>query len=112
MRTLLAFLLFAVGAPDWKISMEPVGKVRCNYEAQVEIGVKDAKGAPVTDAKIEVVLTMIGMDHGEFKTAAKEAAGVYRATPTFYMVGKWNVAVHVKKDQREKTENFTYEVKE
>ena len=98
---------------DWRISMEPEGKVRCNYPAQVKIKVKDATAAVVDGANVDVVLSMPGMDHGEFTTVAQAAQdGVYQAKPTFYMVGKWNVAVRVTKGNLQRIENFSYDVKE
>jgi nitrogen fixation protein FixH len=118
MKTIVAVLLMAIASfaadkPDWKISMEPVGKVRCNYPAQINVRLEDAKGTPVDSAAVEVVLTMVDMDHGEFKTPAKMIEpGLYEAKPTFYMVGKWYVAVSAKKGEQAKTEKFTYDVKE
>jgi nitrogen fixation protein FixH len=118
MRIVAVLLLMGLSCvagdqPDWKISVEPVGKVRSNYPAQVNIVLQNAKGSPVSEAEVEVVLTMVDMDHGESKTPAKMTKpGVYETKLTFFMVGKWNIAVHARKGAQAKTENFPYDVKE
>ena len=110
--SLIAATVLAADA-NWKAAIEPVGTVRCNFPAQVNVKLADAKGAPVEDASVEIILTMKDMDHGEFKTKAKMIKpGVYEAKPTFYMVGKWNVAVKSKRAGASRVDNFPYEVKE
>ena len=62
---------------------------------------------------VVVVLTMVEMDHGEFKSPAKSVrAGVYQAKPMFFMVGKWNMEVRAKKGTDTFTQKFPYDVKE
>jgi nitrogen fixation protein FixH len=118
MKLVWAFIAFAVmalatGGPDWKVSMEPVGKIKANYPAQVNVKILDSKKTPVEGAAVEVVLTMEEMDHGEFKSAAKMSKpGVYEVKPTFFMVGKWRVTVHSKKGDQSRTDVFPYEVTE
>lgn len=80
------------------MSAKPTAPVKANFDAPFEVRIVDAKGAPVKGAEVEVVLTMVDMDHGEFKTAFKESkAGVYEGKPKFIMVGDWNVEVRAKK---------------
>jgi nitrogen fixation protein FixH len=125
MRTLLALSLIAlfqltaaaVESPAenaaWKISMEPAGKVRANYPAPISVKVLDEKNKPVSGADVEIVLTMVEMDHGEFKTPAKMTKpGIYEGSPIFFMVGKWNVTVKAKKGDASQTKTIPYEVKE
>lgn len=93
--------------------MEPAGKIKANFPAQVNVKILDAKKTPVEGAAVEVVLTMEEMDHGEFKTAAKMSKpGVYEAKTTFFMVGKWRVTVHSEKGGQSRTDVFPYEVTE
>ena len=84
-------------SPDWKITAEPQKEIRANYDTPMKISVKDGKGKPVT-AAVELAVTMIGMDHGEYKWPAKMTApGVYEGSANFFMVGAWNLKVRVKK---------------
>ena len=81
--------------------------------AQVHVKLVDAKGKPVAGAEVELVLTMVEMDHGEFKTPAQAArAGGYDAKPTFFMVGKWMVEVRAKKGSKSVSEKIPFDVKE
>ncbi len=99
--------------PDWKVSIAPVGGVKVNFSSTFNVTIKDAKGAPVEGADVVVVLTMVEMDHGEFKSPAKAVkAGVYQAKPMFFMVGKWNMEVRATKGADTLTQKFPYEVKE
>lgn len=98
---------------QWKIAMVPVGNVKANFPSNVSVSIQDEKNKPVTDAEVEIVLTMVEMDHGEFKTPAKMTKpGVYEGAPNFFMVGKWNVTVRAKKGDKSATKVFSYEVKE
>lgn len=110
----LGFLLTASAAkPDWKVSIAPAAAVKVNYASAFNVTVKDAKGAPVEGAAVQVVITMVEMDHGEFKNPAKAVkAGVYQAKPTFFMAGKWNLEVRITKGADSFTQKFPYDVKE
>jgi nitrogen fixation protein FixH len=113
--SLLMFCQLSAVAADaiWKISMEPVGKVKANTPAPLSIQVKDEKNKPVSGAEVEIVLTMVEMDHGEFKTPAKMTKpGVYEGSPNFFMVGKWNVTIKAKKGDATSTQVIPWEVKE
>ena len=117
MKFLLPFLLLAAlataAAPDWKITAEPPAKLKANFDMAMKIKVSDSKGKPVTGADVEMVLTMIDMDHGEHKTPAKMTApGIYEGKANFFMVGGWNLEVRVKKGNQSKAEKIKIEVKE
>lgn len=86
------------GGADWKISLDPKGTLKAQTPVPVQVSIKDGKGAPVSGANVEMVLTMVEMDHGETKVPAKQVkAGVYEGKPNFMMDGKWNIEVRAKK---------------
>ena len=106
-------VLCAEAAPDWKITAEPPAKLRANFDMAMKIKVADGKGKPVSGATVEMVLTMVDMDHGEHKTPAKMTApGIYEGKANFFMVGGWNLEVRVKKGNQSKTEKIRIDVKE
>jgi nitrogen fixation protein FixH len=97
----------------WKIALEPQGDLSAAKPVPVHVNIKDAKGAAVSGAHVELVLTMVDMDHGETKVAAKQVKpGVYEARPKFMMEGKWNVEVRAKKGSAESTIKQQVEVDE
>jgi len=61
--------------------------------ARLRIEVKDAAGAPVSDAKVEVSAGMSGMDVPKTTARAAKEAGVYEATMKLGMAGSWTVEV-------------------
>jgi hypothetical protein len=82
----------------FKISLEPQGELKAQKPVPIHVMVKDANGAAVAGADVELVLTMVEMDHGESKFPARQIkAGVYEAKPKFMMDGKWNIETRVKK---------------
>ena len=114
----LVFLAFTQGvsaqpAPDWKISAEPTKKLVGGYETPMRINITDAKGKPVEGAGVELVVTMIDMDHGEYKSAASMVApGVYEGKVNFFMIGAWNLDVRVKKAAQSMSKKIRFDVKE
>ena len=120
---LIAFLflfLFAVAAsavsltvPDWKIYAEPVKKPIANIETPMKIIVTDQSGKPVTGAAVELVVTMIDMNHGEHKSPTTMVApGVYEGRINFFMIGAWNLEVRVKKSNQSLAKRIRFDVKE
>lgn len=100
-------------SPDWKITAEPQKKIMANFETPMKISVKDGKGKPVTGAAVELVVTMIDMDHGEHKWPEKMTSpGVYEGKANFFMVGAWNLDVRVKKGKLSKVQTTRIDVKE
>jgi hypothetical protein len=100
-------------SPDWKITAEPQNKIMANYDTPMKISVNDANGRPVSDATVELVVTMIDMDHGEHKWPARMIApGVYEGKANFFMVGPWNLDVRVKKGSQSKAQKTRIDVKE
>ncbi len=113
MRLALLLLTASIAfAADWKITYSAKG-AKANFDAPLTIMVKDAKGAPVSGAEVEAVLTMVEMDHGEFKYAAKQTKpGTYQAMAKFIMVGKWQLEVRAKKGADSATQKFQFEIAE
>jgi nitrogen fixation protein FixH len=97
----------------WTISLTPPSDIKANYDAPMQVTVKDETGQPVKGANVEMTVTMVDMDHGEFKHAAKETApGIYQAAATkFYMVGTWNLKVKAQKGSESASKDFKIEVK-
>ena len=118
MKFMLALLvsagvLCAAAASDWKITAEPPAKLLANFDMTMKIKVNDGKGKPVSGATVEMVLTMVDMDHGEHKSPAKMTSpGVYEGKANFFMVGGWNLEVRVKKGKLAKTQKIRIDVKE
>lgn len=116
-RTVVCILFFALSLwaqkANWKIALEPPKAPKAEAPMPMEVRVTDAQGKPVTDAQVELVLTMIDMDHGETKSPAKAVKpGVYRGTATFLMGGAWNVEVRAKKGSQQAAQKFRLTVKD
>ena len=97
-------MMLAQSTGDWKITLSPKSDWKADKPVPVEVLVKDAKGGPVADADVQLVLTMVDMDHGETKVPAKQSKpGVYEAKAKFMMDGKWNIEVRAKKGSASST---------
>lgn len=75
----------------------------------VEIAVRDAAGASVTDAKVMVIYSMPampGMPAMTYKTTALLSGAKYAATLNLSMSGSWNVAVKIAKAGKISTVKF------
>jgi len=79
------------------LSSNPVGLSSGN--ARLRIEVKDAAGAPVSDAKVEVSAGMSGMAVPKAAARAVKEAGVYEATMKLGMAGSWEVEVTATRPQ-------------
>ena len=114
----LSLLAAAMGAsaqalPDWKITAEPQKKLLANHPASMKVSVNDGKGKPVTEATVELAVTMIDMDHGEHKSPTKVIApGVYEGNINFFMVGAWNLEVRVTRGNQSRTQKIRFDLKE
>lgn len=101
-RRLFALIALSAGLmagadAGWTIALEPKGQLSAAKQTPVHVTIRDAKG-PVSGAQVELVLTMVDMDHGETKVAARQVKpGVYEARPKFMMEGKWNIEVRAGK---------------
>jgi nitrogen fixation protein FixH len=105
--------LFGQDKSAWKIQYELPKQVKANYDTPLTVKIVDAKGQPVACAEVETILTMVEMDHGEFKEAAKQVKpGVYESKQKFIMVGAWQIEVKAKKGANSASQKFRYEVKE
>lgn len=105
----------AVCAADakWRMSVKPLGKLSAASEVPLQVHVTDAKGAPVESAQVELVLTMVDMDHGEFKHPAKQSKpGVYDTKARFIMSGAWSIEIRAKKGPDTATQKVRFEVKD
>lgn len=102
-----------LAAVAWTISLIPPADVKADIDTPLQAVVRDETGAPVKDAKVDMTVTMVAMDHGEFKHEAKEAKpGAYKATAKFLMAGTWNVKVKAQKGSETAVKDFKIEVKE
>jgi len=110
----LALLLLSaacVFAADWKIDYKVDKDAKANFDTPLTIAIMDAKGAPVAGANVEAVLTMVYMDHGEFKYPAKQVKpGIYQANSKFIMVGAWQIEVRAKKGSDLAAKKFRHEI--
>jgi len=107
-----ALCLCAQPKSDFKITVQPKAPLTSNAEVPVEILIKDTKGAAVSGAQVEVVATMIDMDHGEFKyTARQTKPGIYEIKPGFVMDGTWKLAVKATKNGKSGSMDQKVEVK-
>jgi len=106
-----ALLLAAVA---WTITLTPPADVKANSATPLHATVTDENGKPVKGADVEMTVTMVDMDHGESKHAAKEtAAGDYEAPAAkFAMAGTWNVKVKAQKGSDGATKDFKINVKD
>jgi len=80
----------------------------------VDVSVKDAKGAAVIDAKVVVEYSMPampGMPAMNYKTNADLKGTVYRAVIEPSMSGSWNVAVKISRGGKTETAKYTMDVK-
>jgi len=120
MKFIAFLLLFAACSsatsqpvPDWKITAEATKKPMVGYETTMRVNVSDAKGKPVEGATVELVVTMIDMDHGEFKSATTMTApGVYEGKVNLFMVGAWNLDVRVSRANQSMSKKIRFDVKE
>lgn len=111
---LAAVAAIALAQPaGWKIAFQPPAKAKANTDTPLQVKITDAKGAPLEGAEVETILTMVDMDHGEFKHAARAIKpGVYEAKAKFIMSGSWQIEVRAKKGGQSASQKFRYELKE
>ena len=113
--SLAAFTFVLVGQDksSWKIQYELPKEVKANYDTPLTVKITGADGKPIVGAEVETILTMVEMDHGEFKESAKQVKpGIYEAKQKFIMVGAWQIEVKAKKGANSASQKFRYEVKE
>lgn len=80
----------------------------------IEIGIKDATGKYVTDAKVVVEYSMPampGMPPMNYKTDASLKGNEYRAKMNLSMSGSWNIAVKITRAGKTSTMKFTVDAK-
>jgi len=110
---LLAVATAAASAADWQLSYSLPKTAKANFDTPLTITVRDATGAPVAGAEVEAILTMVDMDHGEFKAVAKQVKpGVYQATTKFVMAGAWQIELRARKGADSASAKFRHEIRE
>jgi hypothetical protein len=80
----------------------------------VDIAIKDSKGAAVTDAKVVVELSMPampGMPAANYKSNAELKGQGYRAVIEPSMSGGWNLAIKIARAGKTDTARATLDVK-
>jgi hypothetical protein len=80
----------------------------------VEVGIKDASGKSVTDAKVMVnysMPAMPGMPAMNYKTDAVAKGDVYKAVMKLSMAGSWNIDVKITRGGKTETAKFTVDAK-
>jgi len=82
-------------AGDLKISLSTIPPSPRVGETRLRIEVKDAAGAPVQGAKVEVTTGMPGMPGPNAAARPGTEAGTYEATVNLGMAGAWTVEVSV-----------------
>ncbi len=83
-------------------------------ENNMEIEIKDASGAHVTDAKVVVdygMPAMPGMPAMNYKTEASLKDKGYRAKLDFSMSGAWNIAVKITRSGKTTPVKFNVDVR-
>lgn len=113
--SLAAFTLVLAGQEksNWKIQYELPKQVKANFDTPLTVRITGLDGKPVVGAEVETILTMVEMDHGEFKESAKQVKpGIYEAKQKFIMAGAWQIEVKAKKGAISASQKFRYEVKE
>jgi hypothetical protein len=81
---------------------------------KIEIEIKDAAGAPVTDAKILVNYYMPPMPRMapmNYKVEAKRKDEQYKAKMDLIMSGPWIIAVKITRDKKTTTAKFNIDVR-
>ena len=92
---LLALLAVStLSAADWSVDIQPKAKLKAGKVIPIDVAIRDLNGKPISGLTVEVVLTMVDMDHGELQNQAKAIKpGIYQARMKFMMGGAWNIEV-------------------
>ncbi len=85
----------ARGAGDLKINLTTTPSPPKVGENRLRIEVKDAAGAPVSNANVEVNTGMAGMPGPKLTARAAKDPGIYEATANLGMAGAWTIEVAV-----------------
>jgi len=102
----------APAAGNLKINLASKPVKLSSGNARLRVEVKDAAGAPVSDAKVEVGAEMSGMTVPKVTARAAKDPGVYEATVKLGMAGSWTVEVTAAQPQGGPTSSkFTLEAK-
>jgi len=83
-------------------------------ENNLEIGITDASGKAVTDAKVAFnysMPAMAGMPAASYKTGAELKGTVYKTKANYSMAGSWNNEVKVTREGKTVSARFTIDAK-
>lgn len=111
---LLTTSIFAAGgAAHWKIDYKAAKNAVANEETPITITIRDENNKPLGGAEVEAVLTMVEMDHGEFKYSAKQVKpGTYEANVRYVMGGDWQLEVRAHKGSDSVSKKFVLKIKQ
>ncbi len=87
------------GAEKLRIALVSNPVTLSSGSAKLRLEVKDASGAPVSDAKVEVTIGMAGMAVPKTTAKATKEPGVYEATAKLGMAGTWAVEIRASRPQ-------------
>jgi hypothetical protein len=82
-------------------------------ENELEIGLKDAQGRPVTNALVKIdysMPAMPGMPAMTYRTQAAPAGSTYRGTVNFPMAGCWSVNIRIARGDKPVSARLTIDV--
>jgi multidrug efflux pump subunit AcrA (membrane-fusion protein) len=100
------------GGGGLKINLFTVPSTPRVGETRLLLQVTDSTGAPVPDAKVEVIAGMQGMSRPNVAVRAGKDPGIYEATVNLSMAGAWTVEVNVASARGGTTSSkFTLEAK-
>lgn len=80
----------------------------------MEVGIKDASGKYVTDAKVTVEYSMPampGMPPMNYKAEAKLEGSEYKAKMNLSMSGPWNIAIKIKRGEKTEAAKFSVDAR-
>ena len=95
---------------NFDIRVEPFAKLQAGVQVPFTIKVKDARGNPLTNAK--VTLQIDTPDHTKTKAFPAPAieAGTYMAKPVFPSAGGWTIDVEVQRNDQASARTLQFTV--
>ncbi len=98
---------------DFLVALEIHPKPIKDQEVHFDVILQNSDGKPVSDAEVQVDLSMPGMTMDEMRFKAEPAGeGQYIGKGKFSMEGKWRIAVRINQGGQRKIANFDMEVPE
>ncbi|HWP48500.1 MAG TPA: copper ion binding protein [Candidatus Limnocylindrales bacterium] len=98
---------------DFLVTLQIHPKPIKDQEVHFDVILQSSDGKPVSDAEVQVDLSMPGMTMGEMRFKAEPAGeGRYTGKGKFSMEGKWRIAIRINQGGQKKIANFDMEVPE